>query len=144
MGDETACAPKCAGAHGAFGRIFGRFCTFNPHKGPQKTRALENPFARAFHLLLATVLPLAQKVLDLCTQSPRVLWERSTLQCPASQATPPLEYLAGLVQQRYAGRSGLAFVFTKGREITAHVRPTPLPNPAEARAPQLVRVWHGP
>ena len=72
---ETAFAPKNGGPDAAFGRIVRRLDAGNMHKGPEVFGAFENPFARALHLLMATLRPFAQKFLDIRTQPPHILPE---------------------------------------------------------------------
>ena len=127
VGAKTPFAPKHTRPHAAFGRIVRRFDARNAHKSPEVFGAFENPFARALHFMMATLRPLAQKPLDICTQSPHVLPERTAFQRPIAHAMPPVKHLVCFGQQRFADFTGLSRVFAKGREIAAQVRPAPLP-----------------
>ena len=118
VGAETAFAPKHTGPHAAFGRIVRRFDAGNAHKGPEVFGAFENPFARAFHLLVATARPFAQEPFDVCAQPPHVSPERAALQRSISNTMPPMEHLVAMFQQRGTNLTGLPGIFAKRGEMT--------------------------
>ena len=79
-------APLDCRTRGPFCRVVCRLDAGNAHKGPQVFGVFEDPFARAFHFLMATLRPFAQKPFDVCAQPPHVLPERAALQRFAFQA----------------------------------------------------------
>lgn len=121
---ETPFAPLYARAHGPFCRVVRRLHPFDIHESPQVLRVFDKALARAFHLLVATARPFAQKPFDICAQSPHVLPERAALQRSISNTMPPMEHLVAMVQQGRANLTGLPGIFAKRREIATQVWPS--------------------
>ena len=88
MGAKTPFAPLYCRAHGPFCRVVCRLDAGNAHEGPQVFCVFEDPFARTFHFLMATLRPFAQEPFDIRTQPPHVLSECAALQRSISNTMP--------------------------------------------------------
>ncbi len=64
MGAKTPFAPLYCRTYGPFCRVVCRLNAGNAHKGPQMFGVFEDPLARAFRFLMATLRPFAQEFFD--------------------------------------------------------------------------------